>query len=209
MKRYSFILLLAGVFAIGIPVLGQHHEISKPTEAASQPGGPLRSATVTFGAFMSHPTACTTPTPCPVLDRFVPGTNAAAYNHHALVPEIATIAAGGTVNFIISGFHVVAIYDDGIQPSDIDISILVPPTTPTGPARVPAVFNDPAGRIYRGLDPATLPAGGPRSDRVEAFMFDRPGLYLVVCAVVSHFQDGMYGYVRVLPNNDAPAREIK
>ena len=198
MNRFSLILVLSIACAFGVPSFAQHHQ---PTEAAAaENSGPLSSVNVTFGVFAAQPRACLTlPTPCPPLDRFLPGGNATAYNHHTLTPQLATIKAGGTVNFIIGGFHVLAIYDDGVQPSDIDISLIVPPTVPGGPARVPAVFDDPQNRIYRGLDPASLPAGGPRSDRVEAFKFDKPGLYLVLCAVVSHFNDGMYGYVRVLP----------
>ena len=43
-----------------------------------------------------------------------------------LIPQITTIKEGGSVNFIISGGHVVAVYDDGTQPEDID-SALEPP----------------------------------------------------------------------------------
>lgn len=203
MKRFSLIMVLMLMFAFSDAILAQHHP---STLADQQNSGPLSSVSVTFGAFAAQPRTCSTlPSPCPPLDRFLPGSNATAYNHHILAPQLATIKAGGTVNFIIGGFHVLAIYDDGVQPTDIDISLIVPPTVPGGPARVPALFDDPRNRIYRGLDPATLPAGGPRSDRVEAFKFDKPGLYLVLCAVVSHFNDGMYGYVRVLPSGETPS----
>lgn len=197
MKKSLPILILTLAFGC-FHTSAQHHQ---PAEAiAAGNSGPLSSVSVTFGAFGSQPRTCSTlPTPCPPLDRFPAGVNATAYNHHILAPQLATIRAGGTVNFIIGGFHVLAIYDDGVQPSDIDIALIVPPTVPGGPPRVPALFDDPRNRIYRGLDPASLPAGGPRSDRVESFKFDKPGLYLVLCAVVSHFNDGMYGFVRVLP----------
>jgi len=184
--------------AYWIQVSAQHHEPVEQAASSNQNSGPLNSATVTFGAFMSQPRTCSTP-PCPVLDRFPQGANSTAYNHHSLTPEVAKISVGGTVNFVISGFHVISIYDDGTLPSDIDTSIIVPPSVPGGPPRAIPIIDDSQDRIYRGLDPALLPAGGLRSDRVEAFRFDKPGLYLVICAVVSHFQDGMYGYVRVLP----------
>lgn len=209
MKRFLFSLVATIACAFLVPIFAQHHQSAAETTPLSN-SGPLSSATVTFGAFMSHPRTCPTPpTPCPVLDRFVPGVNSTAYNHHSLTPELATIKAGGTVNFIMSGFHVLAIYDDGTQPSDIDVSIIVPPTIPDGPPRAPAIMADSRNRIYRGLDPVLLPAGGLRSDRVEAFRFDKPGLYLVICAVVSHFNDGMYGYVRVLPLDDGLVEKSK
>jgi len=60
----------------------------------------------------------------------------------------------------------------------------------------PAMIDDPNNRIYRGLDPRPLP-----QDRVEVVHFDEPGLYLVICGVLPHFQEGMWGFVRVMPNN--------
>ena len=37
------------------------------------------------------------------------------------------------------------------------------------------------------------------SDRVEVVHFPDPGRYLVICGVLPHFNDGMYGYVEVIP----------
>lgn len=39
----------------------------------------------------------------------------------------------------------------------------------------------------------------PTVDRVEVVQFAEPGTYLVICGVLPHFQEGMYGYMRVLP----------
>ena len=52
------------------------------------------------------------------------------------------------------------------------------------------------GRVYRGLDPS-LPLLALQ-DRVEAVHFPEKGLYLVICGVLPHFQDDMYGWVRVV-----------
>ena len=41
-------------------------------------------------------------------------------NTHELIPKITTIKAGGSVNFIISGGHIVAVYDDGIDLRTLD-----------------------------------------------------------------------------------------
>jgi plastocyanin len=148
--------------------------------------GPLSNATVSFGGWMTDQP----------LDRFPNNPNTQfprTRNHHRLTPTIATIKAGGTVNFIIGGFHVVTVYDDGVQPTDINMSLTQSVAVPPGPP----IINDPNRRIYRGLDPTTLPLGA-QQDRVEVVHFDRPGTYLVICSVLPHFAEGMYGYVRVL-----------
>ncbi len=127
------------------------------------------------------------------MDRF-PNISPRTANHHALIPERVRIKAGGTVNFIIAGFHHVLVYDNRTQPSDINTNLLI---APTGPGNIPPLLiNDPNNRIYRGLDPSLQP-----QDRVEVVQFDKPGLYLVICGFLPHFQEGMYGYVRVSPNN--------
>lgn len=211
MKRFTIsvlscvaVLSFAG-FAVYFQTSAQHHKGDVagllPDASAS---GPMSSATVTFGGWMANPHLCppvNSPVPCPVVDRFA--NNAATQfprfsNHHVLAPRIATIKAGGYVNFIIGGLHVVAVYDDGTQPEDIDATILVPDRPPM----TPPIIDDSENRIYRGLDPFLLPPASSQ-DRVEVVQFDRPGTYLVICAVLPHFQEGMYGYVRVLP----PAKE--
>jgi hypothetical protein len=62
------------------------------------------------------------------------------------------IKAGGAVNFIIGGFHQPIVYDDKTKPGDINVDDT---TTTTGPTPSPPVplIDDPANRIYRGLDP--------------------------------------------------------
>ena len=149
------------------------------TAAAVPAGeGPLSNATVSFGSWMTSPP----------LDRF-PNLSPITANHHELIPQVAKIKAGGTVNFIISGFHNVLVYDDGTQPTDINTSVTVLPTNGG-----PPLINDPDDRIYRGLDPSLLP-----QDRVEVVHFANPGTYLVMCGVLPHFQEGMFGFVKVVP----------
>ena len=194
MKRTATALVCAVVLvAMGsfvyFQVSAQHHKTVKT--ALTQNERAVNNATVTFGAWM---------TDVPI-DRF-PANNAntqfpRARNHHELIPTIATVRAGGTVNFIIGGFHVVAIYDGNTLPSQIDRTNTVLPAN----APAPPIINDPVGRIYRGLDPTVLPLNA-QQDRVEAVHFSRPGLYLVICAVLPHFNEGMYGYVRVVGRDD-------
>jgi plastocyanin len=139
--------------------------------------GPLANATVSFGAW---------PPTDPPLDRFA-GTGAPDFpNVHQLIPNEVKIKAGGSVNFIISGFHNVIVYDDGTQPGDINKNLLV-----SG-----LLIDDPDRRIYRGLDPR-LPAI-ELQERTEVVHFPKPGTYLVICGVLPHFNDGMFGFVRVL-----------
>jgi plastocyanin len=113
-------------------------------------------------------------------------------NTHELSPNVVTIKAGGSVNFIVSGLHNIIVYDDGTEPEDVDTTLVV--NTTGTPNDVP-IINDATNRIYRGLDPSLQAA-----DRVEVVEFKEPGIYLVICGVRPHFAAGMYGYVRVLPN---------
>ena len=99
------------------------------------------------------------------------------------------IKAGGTVNFIIAGFHLVVVYGNSKGPQDIAISVTVPPQG----AAMPPLIDDASDRVYRGIDPTVL------QDRVEVVHFPDPGRYLVICGVLPHFNDGMYGYVEVIP----------
>jgi plastocyanin len=205
MKRLvllSAVLILASGSMVFFGTSGQHHKSSLLAPDASQSSA-LSSATVSFGGWMANPHLCpppnntTPPAPCPIVDRFanVTATQFPRFsNHHELTPQIAKIKAGGTVNFIIGGLHVVAVYDDGTQPTDIDTTILVPDRPPM----TPPIIDDAENRIYRGLDPFILPAKSSQ-DRVEVVQFDEPGTYLVICAVLPHFEDGMYGFVKVLP----------
>ena len=62
------------------------------------------------------------------------------------------------------------------------------------PAGVPLI-DDPANRLYRGLDQSLYPF-----DRVEVVSFPKAGVYLVICGVLPHFvEDDMFGFVTVLP----------
>ena len=83
-----------------------------------------------------------TRTSTPTRSRGLPSTGT------RLFPHTVTIAAGGTVNFVIAGLHQIAIYTDGVQPSDIDVALSA--------ADAPQLIDDPAGRIYRGLNPFPL-----------------------------------------------------
>jgi plastocyanin len=187
MKRVRIMTFLAltgltaglGIYMVAASAQNDH---KMPGSAASTPSGPLSNATVSFGAWMMP------------LNRFPNVPPPPSANHHLVAPTVATIKAGGAVNFIIAGLHQVVVYDHGTTPEDIDTSLIAP--APPPPAPQPPVVDDPDGRLYRGPDPRVL---FPNVDRVEVVHFGEPGTYLVICGVLPHFQQGMYGYVKVLP----------
>jgi len=145
------------------------------------PSGPQASATVNFGHWRIDPPFDRMTQP-PLPER----------NVHFITPNEVKIKAGGGVSFIISGLHNVQVFADGMQPGDINISLTTPMTGPAPFTGLP-IINDPNGRLYRGPDPSLLPL-----DRVETVNFPHPGVYLVICGFLFHFQDLMHGYVRVL-----------
>jgi plastocyanin len=155
--------------------------------------GPLAEATVSFGQWPADST----------VDR-MRVANPGNRNSHQLIPNEVKIQAGGSVNFIIAGFHQIIVYDNGTQPGDINAAL-------AAPAPLANLIDDPNHRIYRGLSPSGVPANffgpgvpaaaipAPPQDRNEVVTFPNPGTYLVICGVRGHFLDGMFGYVRVLP----------
>ena len=168
--------------------------------------GPLANATVSFGQWNPNDRDLL-PAEVP-LDRLIGDPGMGRGNDHLLIPQIATIKEGGTVNFIISGGHVVAVYDDGTQPEDIGDAI-EPPCPATTPLTAPCsplsgmppaptaggILSHSDKRIYRGAFLNLV-----RRDGVEVVQFSKPGTYLVICARKNHFvDDGMFGFVRVLP----------
>ena len=172
------------VTGMGTSALAHSHEDHQHAEAT----GPLASATVSFGQWQTTPP----------FDRF-PNSNNRLRNQHQVIPYEVTIRAGGSVNFIIAGFHHIVVYGNGTRPEDINEASTIVPSV--GPPE-PLLIDDPVNRVYRGLDPSIFrPALGGYviQDRVEVVNFHEPGLYLVICGVLVHFQDGMIGYVRVLP----------
>jgi len=191
MKRC--IILIVGILTF----FGIAQSASSATVDDGVRGERRKTATVSFGLWETDPP----------LDRLVADPAQGAANHNEIIPNIATIRIDqddGGVNFIISGGHVVAVYEDGTQPGDIDPvsiepncpAIITSPCSPVNAAGVPSaggILSDAKRRIYRG------PTFTGRRDGVEVVHFSKPGTYLVICARKNHFDDGMYGFVRVLP----------
>lgn len=164
----------------------QHHGNDDPRPVS----GDRANATVSFGQWQSKDDDAAAPQNTE-LDRY-PNNSPANRNSHNLVPFVATIQQGGTVNFIISGLHQVIVYAPGKRPQDVQTDPAHLRPTTGAPAGVPLI-NDPDGRVYAGLDPSLQ-----TRDRVEVVEFPETGLHLVICGVLPHFEEGMFGYVRVL-----------
>jgi plastocyanin len=137
-----------------------------------------------------------------------------AQNHHIL-PNVIRVQAGDVVNFVVSGLHVIRVYDKGVQLKDVKAQIPDEcEVNPTPPAEFPEnCFTEgpvpvipPLGLdvLYEGLNsigpPPPVPPFAPVSlaqNRVEGVVFLNPGRYLVICAVLPHFNDKMYAIVEV------------
>lgn len=130
---------------------------------------------------------------------FGAGLNTTGPANHILIPDKVSIQRGGIVNFIVSGFHQIAVYEPGVEPGDIGIDLL------NGP-----LINDPNGRLYLGLDPRgdddpdfEDPNFNHNRNRVEAVLFETPGCHLIICTVRGHFvDDNMFGFVCVKEDDD-------
>ena len=94
---------------------------------------------------------------------------------HKLIPGAVSIATGDTVDFHKNGFHQVAVYAPGTNPTDIQV---------LGGNRV----NDPTNRVFLG----TAGVGGDVN-----VTFPAPGRYLVICNITAHWNQNMWGWVVV------------
>jgi hypothetical protein len=127
---------------------------------------PAGERTVVFGR-VDKGTGCLPPT---CFD------DASFHANDKIIPGGLAIRSGTHVNFDVTGFHAVSIYEPGKTPRDVDVD----------PAAFPFV-NDPDGRIA---------AGPPTVD--FSFTFGSPGKYLVICEVAPHFEDAnMWIWVNV------------
>ena len=158
MKRREF-FRKAGIGSAALVTLGSSARSHAAANSHAQHptiSGPLATATVSFGAWTAIPGTGT-------LNRFpnvgqAPGV---ANNVHAMIPHEVKIKAGGSVNFIIAGFHLLAIYDDGTQPSDIRTTNLISPTI-TPPA--PPLINDPRqSHLFRHRSERVAASGSSQS----------------------------------------------
>jgi hypothetical protein len=138
--------------------------------------GPLANATVSFGQWDPNDPDLQNPPNAFPLDRLLQDPSMGRGNNHKLILQIATIKQGGAINFIISGGHVISIYDDGTQPDDITDTNSIEPAA-NCPTTAGGVLTFSTGRIYRG--PCFAPATNNtttdlRRDGVEVVQFQSP-----------------------------------
>jgi plastocyanin len=138
-------------------------------------------------------------------------------NHH-LVPDVIKVRVGDVVNFAVAGLHIIRVYERGVKLRDVKDLIPagceVNPDPPTGPwppqcfpgGPVPVIPPLGLGVYYEGLNPLATPSTNPppaftlrstAQNRVETVLFSKPGRFLVICAVLPHFNDKMYAWVEV------------
>jgi plastocyanin len=145
-------------------------------------------------------------------------------NHHVL-PDVIKVEAGDVVNFVVSGLHVIRVFQKGVSLRDVKGAIPdecqsnPPPNTPfpetcnavLAPGPVPVLAAAPGTPptslglplYYNGLNSLAPPAAPPFApisvdqNRVEAVSFNTPGRFLVICAVLPHLNDGMLAWVEV------------
>ena len=145
-------------------------------------------------------------------------------NHHVL-PEVIKVNAGDVVNFVVSGLHVIRVFDKGVGLKDVKGAIPVecqsnPPANGPfpetcnavlAPGPVPVLAATPGmpptslglPLYYNGLNSLTPPAVPPFApisvdqNRVEPVSFTKPGRFLVICGVLPHLNDGMFAWVEV------------
>ena len=160
-------------------------------------------------------------TPTRVTVSFGTGNNNAAPgntpNHHILPPEIKVriskarrlngdvVTVPAAVNFIVSGFHWIWVYQPGVTLQDVVDHI------PNALFINYEVVTLGASNVFaKGVFPGTPPNftdAGPfplsgTMNRTDSIAFSKPGKYLVICNVAPHFVDGMYAWVRVVDDDD-------
>ena len=131
-------------------------------------------------------------------------------NHHIIPQEFTVritkarkldgtvVFVPATVNFVVSGFHWVWVYDAGVKLAEVQKNI---PATGT-------FVNYDVSVFAKGVNPGTPPTFGDASvnpsgvmNRTDSFGFAVPGRYLVICNVRGHLLDGMYAWINVIDDD--------
>jgi hypothetical protein len=161
-------------------------------------------------------------TPTHVQVAFGTGNNNAAPgntpNHHILPPEIKVriskarrlngdvVTVPATVNFIVSGFHWIWVYQPGVPLQEVVDHIPAAGLFVNYEVVTLGVSNVFAKGVFPGTPPTFTDAGpfplSGTQNRTDSIAFSKPGKYLVICNVAPHFVDGMYAWVRVVDDDD-------
>jgi hypothetical protein len=142
-----------------------------------------------------------------------------AANHH-VVPKEIQIEVGDVVNFVVGGLHIIRAYQPGVFPRQIrdqipdECEVNPVPSASDAPqcyfdnvaSPVPVIPSFELPVYYQGINPLAAPPPAPpfaqasaAVNRVESVSFLKKGRFLVICAVLPHFNDKMLAWVEVLP----------
>ena len=184
MKSFAAIASVLALTLAGSPIHAKDKDKDK------KPG----SITVAFGAGLNTAQPGNTP------------------NHHVIPQELTVritkakkldgtvVFVPATVNFIVSGFHYIWVYNPGVTVAQIKTFTDANPGT---------FVNYNVNVFAKGVNPGTPPTftdanGNPSGvmNRTDSFGFTLPGRYLVICNVRGHFLDGMYAWVNVVDDDD-------
>jgi hypothetical protein len=144
-----------------------------------------------------------------------------AANHH-VIPKTIRISVDDVISFNVAGLHVIRVYGNGVKLSDVKLNVpqacqVNPPPAAQcaglGGTVVPTVPVGGLNVFYNGLNaiplvvppnpappqPPPFAAPSVAVNRIESITFSQPGRYLVICAVLEHFNDAMLAWVEVTP----------
>lgn len=138
-----------------------------------------------------------------------------AANHH-VIPDTIRVNVGDVVNFAVAGLHFIRVYANGVKLTDVKALIPdeceinpVPALPQCGGPPVPVVPVGTLATYYQGINPLVSPQPGPpfaqataATNRIEPVVFTAPGRYLVICAILPHFNDKMYAWIEVRARGD-------
>jgi hypothetical protein len=165
-------------------------------------------------ALTSASTQADEKTPPSITVAFGAGLNTAqpgnTLNHH-VIPQQFTVRitkakkldgtvvfVPATVNFVVSGFHWIWVYNAGVRLADVSAH------TPASGTFV----NYDVNVFAKGVNPGTPPTFADANvnpsgvmNRTDSFGFPVPGRYLVICNVRGHFLDGMYAWINVIDDD--------
>jgi plastocyanin len=153
-------------------------------------------------------------TPASISVAFGAGLNTAqpgnTPNHHVIPQEFTVritkarkldgtlVFVPATVNFVVSGFHWIWVYNSGVTLAQVRANI---PATGT-------FVNYDVNVFAKGVNPGTPPAFADVAvnpsgvmNRTDSFGFSVPGRYLVICNVRGHLLDGMYAWINVVDDD--------
>jgi hypothetical protein len=105
-----------------------------------------------------------------------------------------------TVNFIVSGFHWIWVYNPGVTVQEVKTNGAQTGTFVNYNVNVFAKGVDPGTPANNFTDASVNPSGV--MNRTDSFGFSIPGRYLVICNVRGHFLDGMYAWINVVDSDD-------